>query len=79
MAISRVRSRSQALAASILVWRSDCSLSRASKSASGSAIAAQTSLKRIKQVALFADAVGDVADDVLRGIELWLLARDSPR
>ena len=46
MAISKVRSSSQAPAASILACRSACSASSASKSASGSPKAAQTSLKR---------------------------------
>ena len=46
MAISKVRSRSQAPAASILSWSSACSASSLSKSASGSPIAAHTSLNR---------------------------------
>ena len=46
MAISKVRSRSQAPAASILSCSSACSASSLSKSASGSPMAAQTSLKR---------------------------------
>ncbi len=46
MAISKVRSRSQAPAASILSCSSACSASSLSKSASGSPMAAQTSLNR---------------------------------
>ena len=46
MAISKVRSRSQAPAASILSCSSACSASSLSKSASGSPMAAHTSLKR---------------------------------
>ena len=46
MAISKVRSSSQAPAASIFDWRSACSASSASMSASGSPNAAQTSLNR---------------------------------
>ena len=46
MAISKVRSRSQAPAASILSWSSACSVSSLSKSASGSPMAAHTALNR---------------------------------
>ena len=57
MAISNVRSRSQAPAASILSCSSACSASSASMSASGSPNAAQTSLNAVDQRLRLADAL----------------------
>ena len=75
MAISKVRSRSQAPAASILSCSSACSARSLSKSASGSPKAAHTSLKRSTICLGLADAVGDVAEDVLGRVELGLLGQ----
>ena len=75
MAISKVRSRSQAPAASILSCSSACSARSLSKSASGSPIAAQTSLNRSTSALGFAHPVGDVAEHVLGRVELGLLGQ----
>ena len=75
MAISNVRSRSQAPAASILACRSACSASSASMSASGSPKAAQTSLKRSTSRLRLAHPLGHVAGHVLGRVELRLLGQ----
>ena len=79
MAISKVRSSSQAPAASIFDWRSACSVSSASMSASGSPKAAHTSLNRSTNLLCLADALGHVAGDVLRRVELRLLGQVAHR
>ena len=77
MAISTVRPRSQPLPASIFSCSSACSAISLSMSASGSEKAFDTSSKRASIAGHLAGALHDVAQHVLRGVELRLLLQEA--